>query len=144
TLKSLVSSTLRNPQIVEFRSLRSSVLSELRAIEKVAKQIESSEAETQPRTPEGDEEGSVDGEGDRHLAHALRSSNLPFYETVWTVAKTTCTGIVAFGKRFYWDVDAKDWEVAKKKTSMDKRKSVYVDIVADEGAEWVKVSTISE
>lgn len=112
----------------------------------MAKQIESSEVETQPRprTPQADEEGSVDGEGDVRLAHALRSSNLPFYETVWTVAKTTCTGIVAFGKRFYWDVDARDWEVAKKRANMDKRKSVYVDIVADEGAEWVKVSTISE
>lgn len=95
---------------------------------------------------------------EKRLKHAMRSSNLPFYQAVWNVAKGSCEGLVALGKRFYWDSEARMAEFKKKtakgkegvagggekKPSKDKRKSVFVDILASDGEEWVKVSTISE
>lgn len=143
-LQSMLNRNLRNPQLVEVRSLRSNVLSELRMLEKLSKKVHEVSA------PADGETGSHDDEAELRLLHALRSSNLPFYEAVWNVAKNTCTGLVAFGKRFYWDGGAQhggkgpEESQAKKKPSHDKRKSVFVDIVADDGEEWVKVSTISE
>lgn len=163
TFQSLLAQTLRNPQLIEVRSLRSSLVSELRTLERLAKKIEDAVAA-------GDEDTEA------RNVHALRSSNLPFYEALWMIAKRSCTGLVAFGKRFYWeggscggdegqvlapedagdmsvDVDAGEQEgekgkgkgKGKKKVSAkDTRKSVLVDIVADDGEEWVKVSTISE
>lgn len=113
-------------------------MSELRAIEKLAAQIETSAPAA------GDHGGGTSGEGEDRLVHALRSSNLPFYETIWTVARTSCAGIAAFGQRFFWDREIKDAGKGKKKGNLDKRKSAFVDIVADDGEEWVKVSTISQ
>ena len=163
-LQSLLAQTLRNPQLIEVRSLRSSIVSELRTLERLAKKIEEAVAA-------GDEDTET------RNVHALRSSNLPFYEALWMIAKRSCTGLVAFGKRFYWDggscggdggqvlasedsgadvfldMDAGEQEgekgkgkgKGKKKASpKETRKSVLVDIVADDGGEWVKVSTISE
>jgi hypothetical protein len=92
------------------------------------------------------------------LLHALRSSNLPFYVAVWTIAKEHCKGVVAFSKRFYCDSHTTQHNqeplhkqkaeyvstVKEKHSNRDKRKSVFVDIVCDDGEEWVKVSTITE
>ncbi|KAF7593362.1 hypothetical protein BBP40_011652 [Aspergillus hancockii] len=130
-LRILLEQTQRNPQLVEIRSLRSNVLSELRTLEKVADQIRD--------VPAGDDNEEVEP----RLMHALRSSNLPFYETVWNIAKGSCSGLVAFGKRFYWAPEEATG-AGKKRPNKNKRKSVFVDIVADDGEEWVKVSTISE
>ncbi|KAF4283485.1 hypothetical protein KXW98_000786 [Aspergillus fumigatus] len=145
TLQSMLARNLRNPQLVEVRSLRSNVLSELRMLEKLSKRVHAVSATADAETRSHEDEAEL------RLLHALRSSNLPFYEAVWNVAKNTCTGLVAFGKRFYWDAGAQhggkrpeESQVKKKKPSQDKRKSVFVDIVADDGEEWVKVSTISE
>lgn len=138
--QSLLAETQRNPQIVEIRSLRSNAVSELRTLEKLADKIDASAA----AKAEADDDDLPDDTQQR-LMHALRSSNLPFYEAVWTIAKRTCTGLVAFGKRFYWDGVDGGWEEGgKKRPNKDKRRSVFVDIVADDGEEWVKVSTISE
>jgi hypothetical protein len=153
--KALLARTQRNPQTVEVRSLRSNILAELKTLEKISAQLDAAIAVTEEvrgriNREQNGNEGGLDGgqthndlidaeEAEVKLMHALRSSNLPFYEAVWTIAKTTCTGLVAFGKRFYWDRD--DGSGNKNK---DKRKSVLVDIVADDGEEWVKVSTISE
>ncbi|KAK1141683.1 hypothetical protein N8T08_008781 [Aspergillus melleus] len=164
--QSLVASTQRNPQIVEARSLRSNVLSELRTLEKLTERVRVASAETHNDTDtnaNSNADADADAEIQKRLLHALRSSNLPFYETVWTIAKRSCSGLVAFGKRFYWDGESREGEkemegkdnsktTAKAQTKgkgkgnggKDKRKSVYVDIVADDGEEWVKVSTISE
>ncbi|KKK23736.1 hypothetical protein AOCH_005434 [Aspergillus ochraceoroseus] len=157
TFKALLTRTQRNPQSVEVRSLRSNVLSELKTLEKLTEQLHGAIAAA------GDDDTEEGGPGRNdavlRIVHALRSSNLPFYEAVWTIAKRTCTGLVALGKRFYWDQDGgrsrggggggggdrgEGEESAKKRPNKDKRKSVYVDIVADDGEEWVKVSTISE
>ncbi|OJI96028.1 hypothetical protein ASPVEDRAFT_77802 [Aspergillus versicolor CBS 583.65] len=134
--KALLAETQRNPQTVEVRSLRSNALSELRTLEKLSTQLEDASARLASQDDESEEAIDIRA-AELRAVHALRSSNLPFYEAVWTITKRTCTGLVAFGKRFYWE------EGAGKK-NLDKRKSVLVDIVADDGEEWVKVSTISE
>ncbi|KAI9788277.1 MAG: hypothetical protein M1835_002359 [Candelina submexicana] len=72
---------LRSKQnTVEVRHFRNTVLSELKSLEKLTR---------------------ADPEADR-TRHTLRSSNLPFYTTVWKTAKQSI-GLVAFSKRFYWE-----------------------------------------
>ncbi|KAJ0425478.1 hypothetical protein BJY00DRAFT_181035 [Aspergillus carlsbadensis] len=153
--KALLAQTQRNPQTVEVRSLRSNILAELKTLEKISAQLDAAIAVTEEARErilreQNNNKGGLGGgqihsdvidaeEAEIRLMHALRSSNLPFYEAVWTIAKTTCTGLVAFGKRFYWDKDEGGGNKNK-----DIRKSVLVDIVADDGEEWVKVSTISK
>ena len=69
--------------------------------------------------------------------HTLRSSNLPFYAAIWDAAKAS-KALVAFGKRFYWDnAPTRD---SKKATE---KRCALVDIVAYDGEEWIKVSTIT-
>ena len=134
--RALLAETQRNPQTVEVRSLRSNALSELRTLEKLSTQLDDASARIASQDDESQE--AIDAqEAGLRAVHALKSSNLPFYEAIWTIAKNTCTGLVAFGKRFYWEEKAGN-------KNLDKRKSVLVDIVADDGEEWVKVSTISE
>ncbi|CAG8413494.1 unnamed protein product [Penicillium salamii] len=140
----LVASTLRNPQMVEVRQFRTNVNAESKILQKMAKQIEAA-VEADP--------SSADPDAEMRLVHALRSSNLPFYQVVWRITKGSCAGLVALGRRFYWDGESKATvrENMKKAGSQpekppnrDKRKSAFVDIVADDGQEWVKVSTVSE
>ena len=163
TYQSLLASTLRNPQLVEVRQFRSSVASELKMLEKLGRQIEEAIGDTTPGPETSQMEDGVtvsrDPDLEMRLVHALRSSNLPFYQAVWRIASGSCSGLVALGKRFYWDGETKASErksasgkgkgkdgpaQPEKKPNKDKRKSVFVDIVADDGEEWVKVSTISE
>lgn len=151
--QSLLKRTLRNPQLVEVRQFRSNVNSELKMLQKLEQRMQNrAQATGNGHTHDGDPDL------EERLMHAMRSSNLPFYQAVWNIAKGSCEGLVALGKRFYWDSEARMAEFRKKTTkgkegipgggekkpSKDKRKSVFVDIVARGGAEWVKVSTISE
>ena len=69
--------------------------------------------------------------------HTLRSSNLPFYAAVWGAAKAS-KNLVTFSKRFYWD----NRRTRDSKTAVEKR-CALVDIVANDGEEWIKVSTIT-
>ena len=69
--------------------------------------------------------------------HTLRSSNLPFYAAIWDAAKAS-RGLVAFSKRFYWD----NRPTRDRKKASEKR-CALVDIVAHDGEEWIKVSTIT-
>lgn len=145
--QSAVNSKLRRPQTIEVRQLRSNILAELRGLEKLCDQAEKEAAEAETRAEDAGDEDEL---RELKLLHALRSSNLPFYVAVWTIAKRSCRGLVAFGKRFYWE-DAQQRKhgegvklEVKKESNKDKKRSVFVDIVADEGEEWVKVSTISE
>lgn len=48
-----------------------------------------------------------------------------------------------FNKRFYWEQPLKD-RSAFHGTTKPKKRSALVDIVADDGGEWIKVSTITE
>ncbi|OQE27393.1 hypothetical protein PENSTE_c004G01133 [Penicillium steckii] len=144
-LQSLLNKTLRNPQLVEVRQFRSNVNSEFRMLQRLEEQM---------RASNDSNGGELTSDAENKFIHALRSSNLPFYQAVWNIARGSCSGLVAMGKRFYWDRAAQpledkikqngegSWE--KKRPSKKKSKGVFVDIVADDGDEWVKVSTISE
>lgn len=164
--------------LVEMRLLRSNVMSELKSLERLSCEAEAlaasqatEESSTNPATGQDDgekdyeadrereeEEEGAGNEAERRILHALRSSNLPFYVAVWTIAKERCHGVVAFSKRFYWEAaprrqpvsdasDGRDSDTSKNSTASpakDARKSVSVDIICDGGEEWVKVSTITE
>ncbi|KAI9759006.1 MAG: hypothetical protein M4579_002669 [Chaenotheca gracillima] len=120
---------------VELRQLRNSLISELKSLEKLS---------NQPRSAE-------------RVRHTLRSSNLPYYSAVWDTAKSL-DGIVAFFKRFYRAEDnlaqgegrdrtGKAEQSNGKPTVQGKPKaggSALVDIVADDGLRWIKVSTVTE
>ena len=142
----LLRNTLRNPQAVEARQLRTRVASESHILESLHN-----------RALDASGNGDENDAAESRLVHTLKSSNLPFYQAVWDVSKGSCTGIVAFGKRFYYSLDDEEHNNNKNRggslssgnrtsneKSKQKRKSVLVDIIADDGAEWVKVSTISE
>jgi len=117
---------------VELAPIRNAVLSELNTLNKYASK------------PETDQ-----------LIHSLRSSNLFFYEAVWTTAKRS-SGVVNFSKRIHWKAipgqktDSRIGGISprgKSKNGTTKKRrdwSVMVDIIAENGAEWVRVSTISE
>ena len=75
-----------------------------------------------------------------HTTHALHSSNLPFHSTLWDAAKTT-KGLVAITRRFFWEPGLKRTE---KKSGQRRKQSALVDIVAEGGKQWIKVSTVTE
>ena len=78
--------------------------------------------------------------------HHVRSSNLPFYTTLWDTAKR-CQGVVGFNQKFIFSSNGLQHEarcVDHDRKEMKRKGSVVVDIVAKGGAEWVKVSTTTE
>ncbi|KAN0110459.1 Protein of unknown function (DUF1308) domain containing protein [Hyaloscypha variabilis] len=109
---------------VELRTFKSGLQTESRTIDKLAN--------TDPTLPK--------------TIHGLRTTNLPFYEAVWSTAKT-CTGLTALNKRFYWlpgpDTTYVNVQVAPP-GPRDRAYSTLVDIVAQDGLEWVKVSSVTE
>jgi hypothetical protein len=117
---------------VDLRTIQSNIRADLRALEKL--------------DPQQERERTV---------HLLRSSNLAFYEAVWDVAKRS-KGVIAFSHRFYWDekcapkqsINGQQKAHAtpdKSNASIRRHKAgAIVDIVADDGAEWIKVSTVTE
>ncbi|KAE8444873.1 hypothetical protein EG329_014121 [Mollisiaceae sp. DMI_Dod_QoI] len=78
--------------------------------------------------------------------HGLRSSNLSFFDTVWSIAKTR-SSVVALGKRFFWlpEQTAPDANPKVQTKGTGQQKNVaLVDIVSQDGLEWIKVSSITE
>lgn len=87
--------------------------------------------------------------------HLLRSSNVKFYEAVWDTAKRS-KGVIGFTQRFFWN----ERRASKKESTVDQESArqtnvnhaamqrnktgALVDIVADDGQEWIKVSTVNE
>ncbi|OBT61348.1 hypothetical protein VE03_09316 [Pseudogymnoascus sp. 23342-1-I1] len=111
-------------ETAELRHFKGSVKTEYKLLEKLCK--------SDPTVPK--------------TAHTLRSSNFPFYSAVWDAAKG-CTGVVALGKRFHWPtpVNLRSGEKDRNAPGVsNKRSNVLVDIVAQDGLEWVKVSTLTE
>ncbi|MCJ1393200.1 hypothetical protein MMC18_006072 [Xylographa bjoerkii] len=104
---------------VQLRQFRNSVISELKSLEKLAQ---------------------ADPTAERTI-HTLRSSNLPFYSAVWTAAKS-CRGLVLFNKRFYWDTPV--GRPVNGGPKPRRKRSALVDVVAEDGEVWIKVSTITE
>ncbi|OAX83881.1 hypothetical protein ACJ72_01758 [Emergomyces africanus] len=168
------------PNAVELRQFKSFVQSELKSLKKLAELAAKTNTPINARAADEDEDDKAgQDEAEIRVLHSLRSSNLPFYSSVWSAGKSTCTGLVAFSKRFYWykvkrtaspgsrgdmtegsvtPTSTKDLErsISGLHVSPDARsaveenlnkglqkRSVLVDIVADNGEEWVKVSTVT-
>ncbi|KAF1921642.1 hypothetical protein BDU57DRAFT_510560 [Ampelomyces quisqualis] len=74
--------------------------------------------------------------------HFIVSSNLLYHEALWSAAKRS-SGLQAFRKYFYWDKRGKNMTKGKAGVSKGKTNAL-ADIVASEGAEWLRVSTLSE
>ena len=113
---------------VEYRNLRNDMKNELAFLKKLVG-------------------STMDEEKARHY---IVSSNLLYYEALWSAAKRSY-GLQSFRKYFFWDrhkaptgkstvngLSLKKGSQAKNKTS------ALVDIVAEEGMEWIRVSTVSE
>ncbi|PGH04606.1 hypothetical protein GX51_03439 [Blastomyces parvus] len=169
------------PNLVEVRQFKSFVQSELKSLKKLSELAAKTDTPIDGRPADGDndDEAASQDEMEIRALHSLRSSNLPFYSSVWNVAKSSCIGVVAFSKRFYWykakrnahgtggdEIDGvatptstKDLERSIQglnlsadahkaveenlsKAGLQKR-GVLVDIVSDNGEEWVKVSTVT-
>jgi hypothetical protein len=105
---------------VEYRNLRNDFKNELAFLKKIAG-------------------ANMDEEKARHF---IVSSNLLYYEALWSAAKRS-SGLQAFRKYFYWDKRGKNTGKGKGGASKGKTNAL-ADIVADEGGEWLRVSTLSE
>lgn len=121
----------RQDHTVEIAHFRNTVKSEKRTLQRLADNAQSEQA----------------------AQHTVNSSNLPFLETIWTTVKNT-TGLQALQKRFYWHGGlsrerAQRQAIAGRSASLglritDKKKqSALVDIVSQDGLEWIKVSLIT-
>ncbi|EEQ32292.1 hypothetical protein McanMca71_006385 [Microsporum canis] len=179
--------TLGKPNLVELRQFKSIVQSELKSLQRLAARAEEAAAEdaeenattTQPEIAEvgihnisrglEEDNDSIEeslGQAELKVVHSLRSSNFSFYANVWRIAKTTCTGLISFNKKFYFDkperkhdleesyedlaagVDELNMTVNSKPgtenaTPKMRKRGVLIDIVADNGEEWVKISTVT-
>lgn len=69
---------------------------------------------------------------------SVSTGNLRLYESMWSVAKT-CTGIKALGKTFSLDPNFLPTLEMKRQPGAYNRKSVTVDIIAQDGSKWIKV-----
>ncbi|KAL2438569.1 hypothetical protein ABEF95_012289 [Exophiala dermatitidis] len=133
-------------QAVEMRVFKRGVESEVKSLEKIKQTLAISGALQCT-------DSEIDAGQEAPQLHALRSSNLPFWEAVWRIAKS-CRGISALGKRVY--IESKKGRRRDTKGQAEDRvdscstplklsdKGVLVDIVAENGLEWIKVSTITE
>ncbi|RAR11698.1 glycoside hydrolase family 5 protein [Stemphylium lycopersici] len=119
---------VQNP--VEYRNLRNDMRNELAFLNKLA----------------GSE---MDEEKARHY---IVSSNLLYYEALWNAAKRS-SGLQSFRKYFFWDrhkapagkQTTKGVSLSKGSQTKNKNKTAaLVDIVAEQGNEWIRVSTVSE
>jgi hypothetical protein len=83
------------------------------------------------------------------LTQMLRSSNVPFYEAVWKTAQKS-KGVIGFSQRYYWDTKdkttakTKDAERIAKPRNLKYKNSALVDVVAEDGTTWIKVSTVTQ
>ena len=102
--------------VVEIRQFYTPIVAELKSLQKLS---------------EGDQKAEK-------TIHTLRSSNLPFYTAIWEAAKAS-TALLLFHKRFHWDVNP-----TRDSKKVTQRRSALVDIVACDGEEWIKVSTVTE
>lgn len=105
---------------VEYRNLRNDFKNELAFLRKIAV-------------------ADMDEEKARHF---IVSSNLLYYEALWSAAKSS-SGLQAFRKYFYWDKKGKNTTKGKGGASKGKTNAL-ADIVAEEGSQWLRVSTLSE
>jgi len=125
---------------VELRNFRRGVESEVKSLERITQKFTTT-------NQRGTAFSETEMENPPQL-HALRSSNLSFFEAVWDVAKSS-HAITALGKKIYFPLaKTRNNEGYNDAISTCKphppKGMVLVDIVTDNGLEWIKVSTISE
>ena len=78
----------------------------------------------------------------------LESSNLVYYEALWDASKRSA-GLVSFRKYFFWNRAEQGLHAPYQGLSLGKGSKVrgkdaaLVDIVANKGLEWIRVSTMS-
>jgi hypothetical protein len=115
----------KSHNIVEYRSLRNDFKNELGFLKKLLNAHLSEEK----------------------VRHYTVSSNLVYYEALWDAAKRT-SGLLSFRKYFFWNRQKEGHGpkgLSLSKGAQTKGKSAaLVDIVAKDGMEWVRVSTVSE
>lgn len=78
----------------------------------------------------------------------MTSSNLPYYEALWAVAKT-CDGLTGFRRQFFTHSKKKNPDSGAGNTNSyngtsDISGKTIVDIIAQNDLEWIKVCTMSE
>ncbi|KAK3697864.1 hypothetical protein LTR37_017255 [Vermiconidia calcicola] len=119
---------LRQEGTVEIAHFRSTVQSELGMLERLSQKPE--------------------GESTNHVA---RSSNLPFLETVWNIAKNS-NDLQALLKRVYLESNSilRSQGMHPKRLNNDRRKkkggkseAVTIDAITDAGRTWTKVSLVT-
>ncbi|KAF2466091.1 uncharacterized protein BDR25DRAFT_395911 [Lindgomyces ingoldianus] len=117
----------KNHNPVEYRSLRNDFKNELSFLTKLV----------DAKLPE------------EKAQHYIVSSNLVYYEALWDAAKRSL-GLLSFRKYFFWNRRQEDHGAAYTGLSLGKgsqvkgKNAALVDIVAGDGMEWIRVSTISE
>jgi hypothetical protein len=123
--------SIRQERYVEVAHFRGAVQSELAMLQRLL-----SNSEDQPT---------------KSTSHIAKSSNLPFLETVWGMAKKS-QGLVALHKRVYYNSPAKSMSQAmhhiniaiKRPSEKDSRNAaVTVDTITNGGFVWIKVSLVT-
>lgn len=125
--------SIRLEATIEMAHFRGTVQSELNMLERLSQNPDSNSAN-----------------------HIVRSSNLPFLETVWNSAKSS-KDLTALQKRMYYDPPGSDADGLGAKRAIRngrqgrnrgkqrrlKAASTVVDAVADDGLSWTKVSLVT-
>ncbi|KIW98025.1 uncharacterized protein Z519_01609 [Cladophialophora bantiana CBS 173.52] len=134
-------------QEVEVRGFKRGLESEVKLLEKLGREFATSHSTSQNIVAAASQQDEEDPQ-----LHALRSSNLPFYEAVWDTAKS-CRHVTALGKKMYFAgkdcmasrTNRDERSVSRTDVSKDvQKKETLVDIVADNGLQWIKISTLTE
>ncbi len=125
---------------LDLRTFKNLVVSEKKSLERFKLRI--------PSPPATSTSNGCGKESDADNLQSLYSSNLSFYETVWAIAKQ-CQGLRGLRKRLHWGRKTGDAlkprrEVADWHSTKTAKYSVLVDIIAEDGLEWIKVSTVTE
>ena len=130
----------KKQQEVEVRAFKRGVESEVKTLEKLRPVFE-------PPHGTAHQLAVLEDGVESPQLHSLRSSNLPFYESVWNVAKSCCC-VTSLGKKMYLtgkhSLDPGEPTNGFSAIPQTLKKGVTVDIVANNGMEWIKVSTLTE
>ncbi|OAP63071.1 hypothetical protein AYL99_02298 [Fonsecaea erecta] len=132
---------------VEIRAFKRGIESEVKILERIALLFATSDRNSQSIL-----NNPIEQDEESPQLHSLRSSNLPFYEAVWNTAKS-CRHITALGKKMHFtgkysaasEKNREENLVSWTDVSRDvQKKETLVDVIADNGLQWIKISTLTE
>ncbi|CAI6341008.1 unnamed protein product [Periconia digitata] len=120
---------VRMPKKVNYRALRNDLKNELDSLSASLLKLQNSKlSQAQAR-------------------NIASSTNLTYFEALWAVAKRS-EALINFRKYFSWDTKKQNSSRGRKRvTNNSPRKdknSTLVDIIASNGAEWIRISTATE